>query len=210
MVFKGEAYSRPDGSLLSPEIFNDVMEQAKSLKRELLEKHGKSAKFYTEFGIISKELSGGAMEQMRDAGLKSINGKIDLLVIDQFGKAHIYDFKVSRKGMGEWNQNTNAVTTNLKTWHSTKKRGAALQLAFYAKILQQYGIAVDTASIIPIKTDYVYEDARNEIGINKDSLKSVERGHPFFVPDVLSGKYNSMAKEVFPTDFSLTGSEFAS
>lgn len=210
MIFKDEAYSRPDGSLLSPEIFNDVMEQAKSLKRELLEKHGKSAKFYTEFGIISKELSGSAMEQMRNAGLKSINGKIDLLVIDQFGKAHIYDFKVSRKEMGEWNQNTNAVTTNLKTWHSTKKRGAALQLAFYAKILQQYGIDVATTSIIPIKTDYVYEDARNEIGINKDSLKSVERGHPFFVPNVLSGKYNSMAKEVFPTDFSLTGAEFAS
>ena len=210
MVFKDESYSRPTDSLLSQDIFDEVVAQARSLKRDLIEKHGKNAKFYTEFGIISKELSKDASDQLKNANLTSINGKIDLLVIDQNGKAHIYDFKVSRKAMGDWNQNTNAVTTNLKTWHSTKKRGAALQLAFYTKILQQYGIDVATASIIPIKTDYVYEDTRNEIGINKDSLKSVEIGHPFFVPDVLSGKYNTMAKSVFPTDFSLTGIEFAS
>jgi hypothetical protein len=34
-------------------------------------------------------------------GITSINGKIDLLVIDEFGKAHIFDFKVSRKNLGD-------------------------------------------------------------------------------------------------------------
>lgn len=210
MTFKGESYSRPDDSLLSEDIFNNVVSQARALKEELLKRHGNNAKFFTEFGIISKELTKDITDQLNAGNFDTINGKIDLLVIDSSGKAHIYDFKVSRRDMGEWSANTNAVTTNLKWWHSTKKRGAALQLAFYAKILKQYGIDVSTTSLIPIKTDYVYEDAKNEIGINTNSLKSVERGAPFFVPDVLSGKYSSMAKSVFPTNFSLSGSEFTS
>jgi hypothetical protein len=33
--------------------------------------------------------------------INSINGRIDMLVIDENGIAHIYDFKVSRKGVGD-------------------------------------------------------------------------------------------------------------
>lgn len=205
MVFKGESYSNPNGAKLSNELFDKVKQQASELKQQLIQKHGSTAKFYTEFGIISKELTPDIKDQLSAANLNSINGKIDLLVIDQYGKAHIYDFKVSRHDVGDWDQNTNKVTSNLKWWHSTKKRNAALQLAFYAKILQQRGIDVVSASIIPIKTDYLYEDAENEIGIKK--LQGISRKGIINVPDVLAGKYNSMAKEVFPNSFSVTGWE---
>ena len=205
MVFKGEQYSNPDGAKLSNEIFDKVKSQATELKSQLLKKHGSSAKFYTEFGIVSKELNPDIKEQLNAANLDSINGKIDLLVVDQYGKAHIYDFKVSRHEVGDWTQNTNTVTSNLKWWHSTKKRNAALQLAFYSKLLQQKGIDVVSTSIIPIKTDYLYEDTENEIGLKK--LQDIERRNVIPVPDVLSGKYNSMAKEVFPNSFSVTGWE---
>lgn len=205
MVFKGEPYSNPDGAKLSDEMFNKIKEQATQLKQQLLQKHGNTAKFYTEFGIISKDLTPDIKEQLSAANLDSINGKIDLLVVDQYGKAHIYDFKVSRHDVGDWTQNTNKVTSNLKWWHSTKKRNASLQLAFYSKILQQRGIDVVSTSIIPIKTDYLYEDTENEIGIKK--LQDIEQKQIINVPDVLSGKYNSMAKEVFPNSFSVTGWE---
>jgi hypothetical protein len=83
-------------------------------------------------------------------------------------------------------------------------------LAFYAKILQQYGIDVVSASIVPIKTEYEYEDSKNEIGIKDNHTRDVHQDKTILVPDVLSGRYSSMAKEVFPNDFSINGSGLTS
>lgn len=210
MAFKGEPYNYTPGGKLTEKQFNSIKEQASNLKQSLLIRHGNTAKFYTEFGIISKELSSDIKDQFSAAGLTSINGKIDLLVIDQYGKAHIYDFKVSRHAVGDWEQNTNEVTSNLKWWHSTKKRGASLQLAFYAKMLQQYGIDVVSTSIIPIKTEYEYEDSKNEIGIKDNQVQDIKQENPILISKVLSGKYSSMAKEVFPNDFSINGTKLTS
>ena len=210
MVFRGEAYNYSPSQYLTEEQFNSIKSQAEAFKEELLRKHGNDAKFYPEFGIISKELSSEISDQLSAANIDSINGKIDLLVVDQYGKAHVYDFKVSRHAVGDWTQNTNEVTSNLKWWHSTKKRGASLQLAFYAKILQQYGIDVVSASIVPIKTEYEYEDSKNEIGIKDNHTREVQQDKTILVPDVLSGKYSSMAKEVFPNDFSINSSGLTS
>lgn len=41
-----------------------------------------------------------------------------MLVIDQRGFAHIYDFKVSRKEVGIWEDTRNIQGST--TWHSTK------------------------------------------------------------------------------------------
>ena len=209
LVFKGEpcSYDSKFNIELTPELFESVKKQASDLKQKLIEKHGKNAKFYTELGIISKELSEEIKDQM-SPNFDTINGKIDLLVIDDFGKAHIYDFKVSRKDVGAWDEKTNTITRVNKQWDSTKKRAASLQLALYAKILQQYGIDVISTSIVPIKTEYNYDDQDHLIGI-KD-FNEVRQDDPMFIPDVLSGKYSMMAKEVFPTKFSASGAQIAS
>ena len=209
LVFNGEPceYNVKQNKWLDQTKFNQIKFEAEDLKKKLLEKHGKNAKFYTEFGIISKELNSDILNQMSPK-YDSINGKIDLLVIDDFGKAHIYDFKVSRKEVGSWVEQQNSRIKANDWWHSTKKRAAALQLSFYTKILQQYGIDVISTSIIPIKTDYTYNDTTHKIGIK--SLDGVTQQEAIAVPDVLSGKYSSMAKEVFPTNFSATGAQIAS
>jgi hypothetical protein len=67
---------------------------------------------------------------------------------------------------------------------------------------------VISTSIIPIKTNYTYNDTAHKIGIK--SLDGVTQQEAIAVPDVLSGKYASMAKEVFPTNFSATGAQIAS
>jgi hypothetical protein len=46
------------------------------------------------------------------------------------------------------------------------------------------------------------------IGI-KD-FNEVKQDDPMFIPDVLSGKYSMMAKEVFPTKFSASGAQITS
>ena len=209
LVFKGETcvFDPKFNIELTPDIFNNIKKQAEDLKKALIERHGKNAKFYTEFGIISKELSPEIKDQM-SPNFDTINGKIDLLVIDDFGKAHIYDFKVSRKNVGKWSTQENQVARANKEWDSTKKRAASLQLALYTKILQQYGIDVISTSIIPIKTDYTYNDDKHQIGIK--SFDNVLQQDIVAVPDVLSGKYASMAKEVFLTKFSADGAQIAS
>lgn len=209
LVFKGDnpTFDSYKWNFIDASKFDSIKAEAVGFKDSLIKKYGNSAKFYTEFGIISKELTPDIKDQMSPK-YDSINGKIDLLVVDQYGNTHVYDFKVSRHDVGDWAMNTNEVTSNLKWWHSTKKRNAALQLAFYSKILQQYGIKVNSTHIVPIKTDYTYSDAENEIGIT--SFNKVERKQEITVPDVLSGKYASMAKEVFPNDFSIDSAQLAS
>lgn len=137
---------------------------------ELKQKHGKNAKFFTEVPIISDKIE----ETYVKAGVKSINGRIDLLVIDERGYANIYDFKVSRKPVGIWEQTQNIDPT---TWHSTKKLTAGYQLAIYKAILNQYGITVGNTEIVPVKIDPEYtEDGLIEkldnIYIQKDSIKN--------------------------------------
>ena len=208
LVFKGDnpTFSSYKWHYLDESKFESIKKEAERFKEQLLNKYGKNSKFYTEFGIISKDLTSDIKDKM---SYDSINGKIDLLVIDEYGNAHIYDFKVSRHDVGDWQNPKNSdITSSLKEWHSLKKRNAALQLAFYAKILQQYGIKVNSTHIVPIKTDYTYTDSKNEIGIT--SFNKVERKQDISVPDVLSGKYSSMAKEVFPNDFSINGAQLAS
>lgn len=155
---------------LTAEQVSSLTEEFKVWIEELKQKHGKNAKFFTEVPVISDKIE----EAYIKAGIKSINGRIDLLVVDERGYANIYDFKVSRKPVGIWEQTQNI---NPTTWHSTKKLTAGYQLAIYKAILNQYGITVGNTEIIPIKIDPEYtEDGLIEkldnVYIQKDSIKN--------------------------------------
>lgn len=58
-------------------------------------------KFYPELAIKSKNLTPDILTELGINGLNSINGIIDLLVIDANGKGHLYDYKVSRKSINK-------------------------------------------------------------------------------------------------------------
>jgi hypothetical protein len=63
------------------------------------EKHGKNCTIMSEVPIVSKTIN--EVYSHGDTGIDSINGVIDLLVIDELGKVHIYDFKASKKSVGD-------------------------------------------------------------------------------------------------------------
>jgi hypothetical protein len=90
-----------------------VKHKTQQLIELLKNKHGANAEFRTEFAIKSKELDPELQAIMGDR-YTSINGKIDLLVIDDYGQAHIYDFKVSRKGIGNWNETNDEIIPTRK------------------------------------------------------------------------------------------------
>lgn len=67
---------------LSESQVKDIETQTKVFMDSLRSRHGKNCEFYTEFSIKSKELNPKMAEILKTAGKDSLNGRIDLLVID--------------------------------------------------------------------------------------------------------------------------------
>ena len=96
-IFKKKNDAEPD---ISEEVFNILVNDVKAFKKAIQQKWGENCKFYPELGILSKNLSPEMLMKLQQAGKNSINGIIDLLVVDEKGNAHIIDYKVSRKLVG--------------------------------------------------------------------------------------------------------------
>lgn len=76
-----------------------------SLFTQIRERHGKNCTIMSEVPIVSKTIHEAYTKG--ESGITSVNGVIDLLVIDEHGKCHIYDFKASKKYIGDWDQTNN-------------------------------------------------------------------------------------------------------
>lgn len=122
-------------------ILNDFVNQLK-------ERFGDDAIFLTEFPIISKRIHPNYTD------IKSINGVIDLLIIDNKGVAHIFDLKTSIKQVGVWGNQKN----DPNFWPTTKKNKNGYQLSFYRAILEQWGLKVAATEIYPIHIKMEYND----------------------------------------------------
>lgn len=163
-TFKGIDYTKTSETKISDEQIAQVKKYAVDLMADLKARHGATAEFYTEFAFKSKFLTEEMAAILGPMGYDSINGKADLLVVDELGKVHIYDFKVSRKDVGDFGATSNAIIEKRDwekeiegEWPTTKKETAKYQLAIYAAILEQHGLQVASASLIPIKLDFEYE-----------------------------------------------------
>lgn len=120
------------------------------------------AEFYPEFDIVSKHLPSNikhAINQKQKAlgktsDISKINGRIDLLVIDKEGTAHIFDWKTSNKRVWKWNEMDNELLRENDAWTSTKKIKAFAQLGNYCAMLEQYGLEVGSAELVPVFVDF--------------------------------------------------------
>ena len=160
-------------------VFESVVKQVKEFKHNLEIKYP-GCKFYPEFGIMSKHLSQDTKAVLGINGYDSINGIIDLLVVDAKGYAHIYDYKVSRKGIGEtaddnneaWANSSNEDIREKRLWHSTKKLSATYQTEFYKQMLLDYGVRVQDTNILAIKLDLEYDNPTNPFEVT--AVKNIE------------------------------------
>ena len=146
-------------TILSDTLASQVRKQAIDFINSIHSKYGKNAKILSEFSIMSKELDPD-VQTMLEHGAKvdAFSGRIDMLVIDEKGNVHIYDFKISRKDPGNWNETYNAVIEK-GYWSSAKKISISYQMAFYNAILRQYGITPTSINIVPIHIDIKYNDS---------------------------------------------------
>lgn len=211
-TFRGEEYKRTTKTVISDKQIAETKAYAEQLMSDLKKTHGATAKFYTEFGFVSKELDDKIKPILEAMGYDSINGKADLLVVDEFGNVHIYDFKVSRKTVGDWSIDDNDLLTKRDfekgiegDWHTTKKRGATNQLAIYKAILGQYGLHVSTGNIIPIKLNFEYESEFVIKGLDSISFPKFE-DNILNVPGSTAGKiYRNIVENILPQPDVVTG-----
>lgn len=191
---------------LSETLRQSVIAQANMFIDGLKAKHGKNCEFYSEFAIQSKELDPNMQEILKKLGKNSLNGRIDLLVIDEWGRAHIYDYKVSRKIPGNWNETSNAIRREKDWWHSTKIRNATYQQAFYNVMLQQWGVNVASCNIVPIKLDLTYENAEAKAtikSIDKINFESIASS----IPGTTAGAVYNNVSHIVPVASAIVESE---
>ncbi len=106
---KGVDYVRTDNTKITDAQIAEVKAYAERLMSDLKKKHGATCEFYTEFAFKSKYLTEEMKAELGIDGYDSINGKADLIVVDELGKVHIYDFKVSRKDVGDFSKTSNKI-----------------------------------------------------------------------------------------------------
>ena len=168
-------------SLFSIEQQKEFVSEFKEFIADIKRRYGNEAKIFTELAVKSRELNENYRKGNRylidnngkviedNSPINSINGRIDMLVIDENGIAHIYDFKVSRKGVGDWDMMRNDINKLNNTWHSTKKLSASYQMTFYKMILEQYGIKTADINVVPIQLDLSY----NTNGLTVENLNEI-------------------------------------
>lgn len=212
---KGEEITKPKE--LSDFLFEKIKSEAKEFFETLKATHP-NAEFYFEFEIKSKDLTPefkSALVKRTGQKVDSVNGRIDLLVVDANGDAYIYDYKVSRRNVGDWNATSNFNPSSVsnedlyasledQTMHTTKKRDIKYQMAMYSAILKQYGVNVAGCRIVPIKLDM---NISKEFVIDEDApvrdIKITHRkGHPWNnVPETVSGDiFNYVSSKLIPSN----------
>lgn len=154
-------------------IIENIKNDFEWLIDQIKQKHGNDCEIFSEIPIISKNVSDLIRDKrINGKTIDSINGVVDLLVIDSNGVCHIYDFKISKKDVGVWGNTDNESIKKSGHWHSTKKIDIEYQMEIYRTILEQWGIHVGSTNIIPIKT--IYSEGKIEDGVPVlGDLKSV-------------------------------------
>lgn len=114
---------KTDYPKLSDDQAKNYFDSLTSLINQIKAEHGDDAILIPEFIIVDNDAK--------------LTGTIDLLVIDNKGKLHIYDYKTSFKDIADWKQ--------------VKKNTVDYQLTTYKQMLLRQGFEVGKTKYVPIK-----------------------------------------------------------
>lgn len=187
-VFKDK--ETPVMKYLSKEQADEFRKMAENFKQSLIQEYGPNAKFFAEFSLRADKIDPDIETILNEKdGKKYISGTIDLLIIDEQGFAHIYDFKTSPNASSEWNLN--------------KKDHIQNQLIAYACMLEQYNVKTLDFHIVPIKLDFVYTDKFKTKIVNLSSFKIDESITKLEGSKTESDTFRNW-RSIFPMEFTFT------
>lgn len=142
-----------DYRIVETRILEQMINYAAKFKEYLIKTHGENAIFYTEYSIS------GRVNKINPNDPEILMGTIDLLVVDEDGHTHIYDYKASPKPYSKFD--------------SAKRRAFQHQLAVYAKILQQQGLSYKNSMfrIVPLQLENLRLVNQDEAKLNPENAK---------------------------------------
>lgn len=128
-VMNGLKEKYPDVTF-KEDVVSKMLDKVKEIGNKIYKIHGDDAKIYTEIPVYDTDTH--------------IMGIIDLLVLDNKGKTHIYDYKTSHK--------------KAYSWAKVKMNHMTYQMAFYNQLLLKKGLITNSINLIPIDlSDLDYE-----------------------------------------------------
>ena len=108
-----------------------------------------------------------------------VSGTIDLLVIDRYGKAHIYDYKTKETGKSlNWDYPTEVMFLgSMGAFRSNARMKASVQTSLYAVMLNEMGITTGDSKVLYVEGDLVNtqeeSDADTRLRYSVQSIKKV-------------------------------------
>lgn len=128
------------------EKIKQLVQVADTIRKDIYDKYGDDVEFFPEITIsaqLNKEVSD-------KKGYDKLLGRVDLLVVDKNGNAHIIDFKVSPKHYTDYN--------------AAKELAYTYQLATYERILRQSNVKTAGSGlyIAPIRIENFKLDENGE------------------------------------------------
>jgi hypothetical protein len=111
----------PELGKVTSHVLNKYIDSLKAFKDRLIQKYP-NAIFLTEVKVFDKQ--------------SKVAGTVDLAVIDELGKVHIFDYKTSIKDENEWNKD--------------KINSNNYQLGFYRQMLRRANFDVGSTHILPV------------------------------------------------------------
>jgi len=130
---------------------------------------------------MSKKLDNSVQDVLTtatDTKITTMNGRIDLLVIDKDGKAHLYDWKCSTRPIGQWDEKDNRVVQKNGWWPTTKKLAALKQVGAYGAMLEQYDLSIASMNIIPFHMTFNVEKDSDTGKYKPVDFSTVAEDHP--------------------------------
>lgn len=159
--FLSELESVPDekktgfAKINTEEYFNSVKDVVLDIKEELIKKHGEKTVFFTDEIFVNNDLA-----QKIEDEFDGIGGVPDMIVIQENGEAHVYDFKNKIA-------NTAAIANNKIQNKFNKKKDSDLekwskQQSAYMDLLAVNGIKISSINAIVFPTQYEREKFTEE------------------------------------------------
>ena len=130
--FGSSKYKQFKGTLFNDKIIYQAIDYADDLKSIFRKKYGENCEFYPEISVSSKLADPNAKPD-------TLLGIVDLLVVDESGQIHYFDYKTSPKPYDKFND--------------VKKKAYQYQLGMYGKLLKRYHLNYRKSdiSILPIQ-----------------------------------------------------------
>lgn len=162
----GERLTNEFNKEFKPEVIEKMLTIIGDLNNKILNDHGENTKIYTEIPIYDKQ--------------SKIVGIIDLLAIDNQGRAHIYDYKTSHKEEQDWGK--------------TKINSIKYQMALYNQLLAKKGINTVSTNIVPI---YL-----SDIDYNNNMVLDIEGNGKEETMMLIEDIYKNVANDILPVTIS--------